>query len=259
MKSIYHGLLTAVLLVSLAVFGQVPEGRGADPVPPKAEVVEIELGTSVTVELGRKCILTAETKAKKVTWKVPAGVDAMPLDGKRLAVWAKEGRYVFVAMAPSGDEVVSAEVVLTVVGPRPPPVPPGPTPDPVPPTPPPVPPPAPDPKPLPVTSFHVILVWESGAGLTKEQNAVFNGVVVESFLDSKCTKDGGGKGWRRRDKDQATTGDTPTMNALWEAVKPKVTSVPCIAIEVNGKVVIEPLAATPALQVEALKKYIGEK
>jgi hypothetical protein len=49
------------------------------------------------------------------------------------------------------------------------------------------------------------------------------------------------------------------MNALWAAVKPKVTSTPCLAVEVNGKVEIVPLPATPAEAVAALKKYAGDK
>lgn len=93
------------------------------PDAPAVQSVTIELGGPVTVELGKKCVLTAETTAKKVTWKVPAGADAIPLDGKRLAVWAPPGTYTFVAMAPSGDDVVSQEVVLTVTGARPPPSP----------------------------------------------------------------------------------------------------------------------------------------
>jgi hypothetical protein len=94
-----------------------------DPAPAPAPAVTIDLGAPVTVEVGRKCILSAETTAKKVTWKVPAGCDAYALDGKRIAVWAPPGTYVFAAMAPAGDDVITAEVVLTVTGARPPPSP----------------------------------------------------------------------------------------------------------------------------------------
>ncbi len=113
-----------------------------------------------------------------------------------------------------------------------------------------------DPKPpAPVASFRVLLVYESGDTLTAAQNGVLYGKAVEEYLAAKCTKDGTLAGWRRRDKDAATTGDTATMNALWAAVKPAVTSTPCVALEVNGKVTIEPLPATVAM----LKKYAGDK
>jgi hypothetical protein len=48
------------------------------------------------------------------------------------------------------------------------------------------------------------------------------------------------------------------MAAMWNAVKPAVTTVPAIAIEVNGKVEIIPLETTPAAMVQTLKKYRGQ-
>lgn len=96
------------------------------PTPPKSPAVAIDLGGTVAAEVGKKCVITAQTTAKKVTWQVPPGVDYLPLDGKRLAVWALPGTYTLRAMAPDGDDVVSSEVVLTVTGARPPPPPPPP-------------------------------------------------------------------------------------------------------------------------------------
>ena len=110
----YRVSLLAVLLVSSAC-ASPPE-----PIPPGTT---LELGQPITVPVGKKCILTAETTAKKVTWITPPGADAMPLDGRRLAVWATPGTYTFTAMVPSGDDVISKEIVLTVTGAIPPPIP----------------------------------------------------------------------------------------------------------------------------------------
>jgi hypothetical protein len=133
-----------------------------------------------------------------------------------------------------------------------PPVPPGPTPPG--PTPP-----GPQPPPQPVTSFRVIFVWESGVGFTAGQNSVVNGLATAQFLDARSTRTDGTRGWRLYDKDRPTTADTPTWNALWAAVKPKVTGVPCVAVEVNGKVDILPLANNPAEMIGTFKVYLGDK
>lgn len=119
MRAIYVSLLA--LALGSATFAADPPDPAPVPTPPV-----LDLNGPITVEIGKKIILTAQTSAKKVTWKVPAGVDTLPLDGKRLAVWAPPGTYLFVAMAPSGDDVVSSEMVLTVTGARPPPIPPPP-------------------------------------------------------------------------------------------------------------------------------------
>lgn len=126
------------------------------------------------------------------------------------------------------------------VGPRPPPV------DPV----------VPPVDPVTVKSFRVIFILESADTLTGAQNSVIYGKVVEDFLNAKCT--GGKTGWRRRDKDSPGENDA-TMAALWAAIKPTITTTPCVAIELNGKVDILPLEATPAAQVAKFKTYLGEK
>lgn len=137
-------------------------------------------------------------------------------------------------------------------GPPTPPAPPGP----VPPGPTP---PGPTPPPGPVQSFRVALIYESNDTITAAQNSVIYGKVVEEFLTAKTTKDGTSNGWRRRDKDAPADGDTATWNALWGAVKPKVTATPCVAVEVNGKVTIEPLPASPDAAIALFKTYLGEK
>jgi hypothetical protein len=105
----------------------------------------LDAGEPVTAEVGHRCIVAVKTKAKKVTWRVPSGVETISLDGKRLAVWAPVGVYTFRAMVPNGEDVLDVEIVLTVTGPRPPPPPTPPSPTPPAPTPPAPTPPAPTP------------------------------------------------------------------------------------------------------------------
>lgn len=116
----------------------------------------------------------------------------------------------------------------------------------------------PPPTPTPVSSFRVIIVYEASATYPATTVSTLYGKEVEAYLDARCTKDGTVRGWVRHDKDDVVITDVTTMNALWAAVKPKVTAVPCVAIEVNGKVTIEPLPTTPAAMVTLLKKYSGD-
>ncbi len=133
-------------------------------------------------------------------------------------------------------------------GPRPPPIPPGPIPpSPVPPT------------PVPVTSFRVIFAYESGTTLTAAQSGVLNGKAVEEYLRANTTPENNVAGFRRFDKDTDASKDQPTMAALWAAVKPKITAVPCMVVEVNGKADILPFPTSPADALATLKKYNGGK
>lgn len=151
-----------------------------------------------------------------------------------------------VASSKTGEQRVVTFAVVVPGPPAPPPAPPGPTP--------PAPGPAPSPT-DPVTSFRVVVVYESGDSLTAPQRAVVYGKAVEDWLTANCT--GGAAGWRRRDKDAPGDAD-PTMAALWAAVRPKVTVTPCLAVERNGKVDIIPLGATPDAMLTTLKTYRGK-
>jgi hypothetical protein len=129
---------------------------------------------------------------------------------------------------------------LTIdVGPRPPP------PEPKPPDPKP-------PEPKPVTSFRVFLIYESGATYPQAAVNVLYGNVVESWLTANCTD--GKAGWRRRDRSLGGEND-PTFAAMWNAIQPKLTTHPAVAVEVNGAVEIIPLEATPAAMVAKLETY----
>lgn len=215
-----------------------------------AQAPVLEVHGPQVVEVGRKIVVQAETTAKKVTWKVPAGCDSVPLDGKRLAVWALPGTYTFTAMVPNGDDVVAVDVVLTVTGPRPPPNPPGPVdpPTPVDPVTPPV----------VVKSFRVIFVKESGATLPAGQSSIPAAKAIRDYLAAKTTPEGGIQGWREYDPQSNVANEQPTMKALWAAVKPKITAVPCVVVEVNGKADIVPFPADAATALKLLKTYGGE-
>lgn len=117
--------------------------------------------------------------------------------------------------------------------------------------------PAPEPKPAPTASFRVMFVYESEALLTRTQKSTIYAQEVSEYLDANCTKENTQPGWRRREKDADGSQDQPVMAALWAAVKPKITSVPCVVVEVNGKADILPLPGTPAEAITLFKKYKG--
>lgn len=155
-------------------------------------------------------------------------------------------------IVPAGSTKTADVIRKTVdvdagTGPIPPPKPP----DPKPPTP-------PDP-PQPVTSFHVVFVYESGSTLTATQTGVLYSKDIALYLGLKCTQDAGTAGWRRRDKDAVIPNETAFQKSLWDAVKPKITAVPCMIVEVNGKADILPLPATVAEGLATLQKYAEGK
>lgn len=184
------------------------------------------------------------------------GVEVFPLDpglrtfpsdklknANELGFYAsKPGAYRVLVYSGGADGPSKPRVVTLVFGTAPTPVPPGPVDPPVP--------------PAPVTSFRVILVFESAATLRPGEGAVLYGKAVEDYLVANCS--GGKDGFRRKDKDASTTNDTPTMNALWTAVRAAIkpgTKTPFAAVEVNGKVTLEPLPATPDEAVKLFTKY----
>lgn len=120
----------------------------------------------------------------------------------------------------------------------------------------PKPPPDPDPTPRPpVLSFRVIFVAESGKTLTAAQNSVISGKAVRDWLTANTTPEGAFAGWRHFDPQQTVANESPNMKKLWEAVQPKLTGLPCVAIEVNGHAEIIPLAATPAEMIATFEAY----
>lgn len=113
--------------------------------------------------------------------------------------------------------------------------------------------------PVVVTTFRVILIHESSKTLTPAQTGVLYSKNVADWLNAHCTKDDVTPGWRRYDKDIDAANDYPVIKALWTAVKPQVTAVPCVAVEVNGKVDIIPFPMSEKDALDTLKRYAGEK
>lgn len=131
----------------------------------------------------------------------------------------------------------------------------------------PIPPPKPvDPKPdippapVPVSSFHVIFINERSVTLTQPQKNVFFGKEVEEYVTKNTTPENGWVGWRRLDKDvEDISNENTAIKAMWPVVRAKVTVVPCVAVEVNGKVDIIDPAATPAAMIATFNTYLGRK
>lgn len=83
----------------------------------------IKLPETVKVQPGMLARVRPETAAKRVTWRVPAGVDAERVnDGLLLVATAPPGRYALTAAVCVGEDVTLADVVLVVEGIGPPPV-----------------------------------------------------------------------------------------------------------------------------------------
>lgn len=262
----------ALLLVVLADPVPAPD-RPSQPkivASPTSAVVQpvIPVGAPVPLDAGKFVFLDVQGHTGPITWEfsktgivallpdAPAGAavsDHFPgiKQGESAPAWHKAPSKTAVPClgVSGGSTTISAWGVLDgrakkiaeltmQVGPAPP-KPDEPKPD--------------DPKPpQPVTSFRVFLVYESGATYSSAVNSVLYGNAVEEWLNANCT--GGKAGWRRRDKDLSGDAD-PTMAAMWNAVKPAVTTIPCAAVEVNGKVEIIPLGKTPAEMVATFKKY----
>ena len=107
-----HGAYLALVLATPLLT------RAADPPIPPPVVVQVKIDTvsPVTAEVGKKCVVEVKTTAKKVTWRIPEGVDSIALDGKRLAIWALPGTYTLTALVPNGDDVALADVTVTITG-----------------------------------------------------------------------------------------------------------------------------------------------
>lgn len=153
-------------------------------------------------------------------------------------------------LVPKGVNLESdiARQVLTVVGT-------GPNPPPEPDTDPDV---EPDSGPVPVKSFRVIFVKESGQTLNAAQTAIPAAQAIRAYLNLKTTQEGNVAGWREYDPQQITDNEQATMKALWEAVKPKLLPAPCMIIEVNGHATVMAFPANADECLTTLKKFGGE-
>ncbi len=190
-------------------------------------------------------------------WLLPEGVKGIEADNVLKVTAAPKGDLSIRVKVRSAKFVEGQEPLYITkygtfdfsvgdVGPQP--VPPGPTPTPVPPT----------PSPVPVKSFRVIFVYETSKTLTKEQNSAMYGKLVRDYLSANTTPENGLlTGYRYWDKDTDASLESPTLKALWAAITPQLvnTSLPLVAVEVNGKVELIPVASSDKEMFSILKKY----
>ncbi len=231
----------------LTVFALLVFASGSAAAPP------VDVPKEVAGEVSDFITVRAKTDGKAVRFvPLDPGLRVFPSDllsDKKATVVtaAVPGRYRLLAYSSVKDDPTEPAVVVVVIGGAAPI--PEPTPKPV----------DPDPPAPKVETFRGLPVCGSAAALPAAQFGVWCGKQVEEYLTANCTKDGARNGWRRLDKDATTDNDTETFSALWGAVKPKVTRVPCVAIEVNGTVTIEPLPASVPDMLALLRKYRGDK
>ena len=144
------------------------------------------------------------------------------------------------------EDIVRQPLTVMGVAPIPPPgpTPPGPKP--------------PEPGPGPVETFRVIFVKESGSTLSAAQSAIPGAKVIREYLNAKTTKEANQPSWREYDPQQTFSTEQPNMRALWDAVLPKIQTVPCLVIEVNGKATVMPYPADTNDALKLLKQYRGD-
>lgn len=114
------------------------------------------------------------------------------------------------------------------------------------------------PVPEPVRSFRVIFVKESASTLTAAQTAIPGAKAIRDYLIVKTTKEGNQPGWREYDPQQNTKNEQPTMAALWAAVQPRIQVIPCLVVEVNGKVTVLNYPADMDAALKTLQQFGGQ-
>lgn len=115
-----------------------------------------------------------------------------------------------------------------------------------------------DPVKPPVTSFRVIFVTESATTLTAQQTAVSGAQAVRDYLLAKTTAEGGVAGWRNYDPNTGAVNEFPGLKAMWLAAKPEIKTVPCMVVQLNGKVDILPFPKDSAEALATLQTYGGK-
>lgn len=234
------------------------------PVPPSEFKIVVHdnmnmLIASQTIESGRWFRVSVEGASAEMVWvktENPLGRSAIGLsgDGREYTGTMSVGDWIAFSVVDRG--VLREARIVCNHGPTPPPKPVDPI-NPINPITPVVPvDPTPDDTkpPVPVSSFRVIFIKESGVTLDAAQTAIPGAKAVRDYLFSKTTRENGVTGWREYDPDTDATNDQPTMRAMWEQVKPKLTAIPCIAIEVNGNVEILPYPKNVAEALALIKK-----
>lgn len=195
----------------------------------------------------------------------PVTIRSKFIDGERVETRTYKGKFVYLV---EGARDGAAELLVFPLGGKPsdlirkkivvqtgvtPPKPPDP------------PKPPPDVDPLPITGFRVIFIYETSPSpkYTAEQNNILNSTAISTYLNSKCVKSAKGQPeWRRWDKDikaEDMKKETDTLQKLWVATKPKLTTLPAMVVvnDTTGEVIPLPATATEADVLATLKKYGG--
>lgn len=191
-------------------------------------------------------IVTVESPAKFIRVRAYKSIfetaTVTRLDEKNYMLSGLPGRYAVEVTAfdpTSGIEEKSIEVVLGS----------SPNPDPKPDDP---------PVPQPVKSFRVIFVRESGTTLPGSQTAITGAKSVRDYLTAKTTPEGGLAGWREYDPNQNIANEQSAMKSLWAAAKSSISKVPCVVVELNGKVSVIDYPQNTTEAIKTLKEYGGQ-
>lgn len=232
-------LLTRIALSLVVTLASLPSLLSAPPDVPK-EPVKLSVGedTVVTIKVaeGKKGAFRAAFDLKNCTFF--RGYSASENEMVFLVRPKVTGEYRVVFWTVGEGE--SSELVIV-----------GGTPSPVPPVPPSPVPPGPTPTPDPTAPLRVIFVYESSQAMTVAQQRVIFGEKVRQHLDANS------KGWRRYDKDVDASNERDTdIKALWTAVKPNLTTVPCVVVARGTSAEILPL---PTDEDSAIKLFTGTK
>ena len=218
------------------------------PVPPVP--ANISLPAEVKGGVGELIDVQAETAGAVVQWHASAGLswrELCPSSGSKQCVLAapRPGRYTLLAWTSIDGKPTKAATCIVVIGTAPP----GPVPEPgpQPPTP---------PAPIPA-GFRVLMVNESSAKMTKEEVAIWDSTAIITYLNQKCTKDGGRPAWRKWDRDIDPAKDLEVWQKLWAATKPQLTKLPAIVIVNDLKGEVFQFPDTEAAMLDLLKKYGG--
>lgn len=263
-----RSILTFLLLASLGLAADVPAPTlirlpliADKPAPSNVTVETLNAEEWFIIDADVECFIFPDDKNGIISVKTEPGplrmkgkfaggggkVETRDFKGKWITtIESVRAGTVELLIVPVGvtDRSKIVQRTLAVMGARPPPGP-GPIP------------PGPTPPPQPVTSFRVIFGFENSQ-ITPAINNVMYAKMVEDYLMVNTTAENGLAGFWRTDKDADGSTATPMMAALWAAVKPKITTVPFLAVEVNGKAEIVPFPKTPEECLETLKKHRGK-
>lgn len=248
-------------------------------VPPEEVVPEPQYQDVVIEEIEVGQYYVIEANQRRAVWADPEGIVTVHEFGSdqpklligsfpdKEGIWVREYKtpylYLVIGLKPgeciitgvpfgfqSLDQIERQPLTVTGTGPKPPPdepdVPDEPD-EPDPPKP-----------PEPVKSFRVIFVKESGATLNAQQSAIPGAKLIRDYLTKKTTPEAHRLGWKEFDPQSTATAVGPEMAKLWDAVRPQITYVPCLVVQVNGHATVMPFPANAAECLATLKKYGGE-